>query len=119
MRPFHFAESDKRAGSSAVADRRRELLDHWQRTAKFVLPRRAVGQAVVSVAEAADALGCVLHFGSGTTAAGEVDACQVVPEDENTPPTGRKACYAWCEGAMSQAHAAVSLFHVRPGMPPS
>lgn len=38
----------------------------------------------------------------------------MMPQDEETPPSAQKACYAWCEGAMSQAHASVSLFHVQP-----
>lgn len=71
-------------------------------TAEFVLPARAAGKA----------LACKLRFGSGADLAGDVDACQLTPEDEESQPTAKKACYAWCDGAMTQAASAASLLQL-------
>lgn len=120
LRPFEFAAADKRAGVDAVGRRRRELLDHWQRTRKFVLPARPPPSDGVGAAQDGhDGADCALRFGGGGNGGGgDVEACQLTPADEETGPSAGKACYAWCEGSMSQAHASVSLFHVRPGGAP-
>ena len=111
--PFEFALADKRAGLRAVAYRRREMLQHWQRSEKFVLARQDTAEFVLPVQAAGTAHGCKLRFGNGIDNAGDVASCTISPQDENSPPTAAKACYAWCEGAMSQAHSGVSLFHMQ------
>jgi len=112
LQPFPFAKADKREGSRAVAHRRRELRDHWQRSEKFLMPQDDTTDFVLPARAAGKALACKLRFGNGADIAGDVDACQLTPADEESQPTAKKACYAWCDGAMTQAASAASLLQV-------
>jgi hypothetical protein len=114
LSPFGFAEADKREGPAAVAARRRQMHEHWRASGKFVLPRQASAELVAAQPDAAAGTNCALHFGPGDNPAGDAAACSISGKDEESPPSAGKACYAWCEGAYSQAHSAVSLFHVQP-----
>ena len=113
-KPFPFAEADKRAGPRAVGYRRRELLHYWRKSEKFVQARTDTAEFVLPARTTGTAVGCMLRFGNSDDPSGDVDACQLVPQDEDTGPSAKKACYMWCEGAMSQALSSVSLFHVQP-----
>ena len=77
-----------------------------------MLPSRPAPRGYARDAEARP---CALAFGTpGGDPAGAVDACRIAAQDEESPPTAAKACYLWCAGALSQSHANVSIFHVRP-----
>ena len=114
---FGFAGDDQRKGTGAVAERRRQIHAHWLRSAKFVMPREATDRFVLPAHVGREAVPCRLRFGPGAAhAEGLVHACRISPEDEErNQPTSKLACYAWCEGAMTQANSAVSLFHVARG----
>uniref|UniRef100_A0A7S3ETB4 Uncharacterized protein n=1 Tax=Haptolina ericina TaxID=156174 RepID=A0A7S3ETB4_9EUKA len=115
LAPFEWAESDRRAGLEAEMARRRALHRYWRASGKFGLP---LGAATFShvLPRSAPTGPCELAFGTpGTDPAGEVSACKIRDEDEESAPTEAKACWAWCNGTMSQAHAHASLFHVRAG----
>ena len=62
----------------------------------------------------ASAAPCDLRF--GRSGGWEPRACILLDGDTAIPPRSglalhEHACYAWCEGAMSQAHSAISLLH--------
>ena len=126
QRSFDVFQADAARGALALQMRRRELLWFWRNASrfgpKFVLPRRvpaAMGSArVFRNAPPPPADRCTLRFGAALDEpAGMVDGCQLTASDETSQPTAAKACWAWCEGALSQTHARVSLFHVHDAAP--
>ena len=120
QRHFDIFQADKAQGAQAKQARRRELHRFWLNSTrhgpKFVLPRRvpAATKAVpVLSTTPPHADSCPLRFGASVgEVAGAVDACELAGHDEDSPPTAGKACWAWCDGALSQIHASVSLLHV-------
>ena len=103
---FAFLAEDRRGGAQAKASRRSQMLDFWRSTGKFALPvdptegpRQRQGAP------------CMLAFGRSDGGAGLNSAC--VGPKQRTPPTAAKACWAHCNGTMSQAVLfTASLGHV-------
>ena len=60
---------------------------------------------------------CTLRFGPDDRSLNEMqrfEACLIPgPADMSRPPTLAKACWAWCDGTMSQAKAHASLLSIR------
>lgn len=119
-RQFDLFQADKAQGAQAKQARRRELHSFWLNATrhgpKFVLPRRL--EASVHGTRVLDTTvpiisRCALRFGSSTDeVAGALDACELAESDESSPPSAAKACWAWCDGTLSQVHAGASIFHV-------
>ena len=113
LAPFGWAAEDKKAGPAAEARRRRQLHTYWRKADKFALPR-GVSTFAHPIPRYAPVEKCELHFGrTDRDPAGEVVACRITGEEEEGPPSVAKACWAWCNGTMSQSHASTSLFEVR------
>ena len=126
QRSFDVFQADAARGPLALQRRRRELLWFWRNASrfgpKFVLPRRvpaAAGSAhVPRNAPLPPADRCTLRFGAAVDEpAGMADSCQLAASDEQSRPTAAKACWAWCDGALSETHALVSLLHVHDAAP--
>ena len=99
LRPFQWAERDREAGLRAEARRHEQLRASLRSSAKFMLGPSEP---------------CALRFGpnrSTLDAVGRFKACRV--PRPRSPTSDAKACYAWCEGGMSQAYSAASLLQVR------
>ena len=99
LRPFQWAERDREAGLRAEARRHEQLRASLRSSAKFMLGPSEP---------------CALRFGpnrSTSDAVGRFKACRV--PRPRSPTSDAKACYAWCEGGMSQAYSAASLLQVR------
>ncbi len=102
--PFRFVQDDARRGARAQEERRRQMHEFWRATGKFALPTDPTDESSRSMRA------CGLGFGSGGP--GELAACRG-PKVRVPRPTSSKACWAWCNGTLSQELASVSLGHVR------
>ena len=62
---------------------------------------------------------CALRFGPDGRFSDEVERFEAcgVPGPGVSMPSDGKACWAWCDGAMSQAYSATSLLQVRSFKP--
>lgn len=99
LQPFQWAERDREAGIRTEAMRHEQLRASLVSTAKFMLGPSEP---------------CALRFGpngSASDAVGRFKACRV--PRPRSPTSDAKACWAWCEGGMSQAYSATSLLQVR------
>ena len=102
LQPFQWAERDREAGIRTEAMRHEQLRASLVSTAKFMLGPSEP---------------CALRFGPNRSASddavGRFKACQVPRLSIRSPTSDAKACWAWCEGGMSQAYSATSLLQVR------
>ena len=100
LRPFDWAKRDTADGRRAEAHRHQQFRAHLQQTHKFMLGSDEP---------------CELRFGPERRFASveeQFESCRV-PVDVSTRPSLAKACYAWCDGTMSQAYSATSLLQLR------
>ena len=99
LQPFRWVQRDRAAGIRAEAMRHEQLRASLVSTHKFML---APGEP------------CALRFGPNGSVSDEVErfkACRV-PRPRSAM-SDDKACWAWCDGGMSQAFSATSLLQVR------
>eukprot|EP00322_Chrysochromulina_rotalis_P019187 CAMPEP_0115833292 /NCGR_PEP_ID=MMETSP0287-20121206/3098_1 /TAXON_ID=412157 /ORGANISM="Chrysochromulina rotalis, Strain UIO044" /LENGTH=404 /DNA_ID=CAMNT_0003286703 /DNA_START=198 /DNA_END=1411 /DNA_ORIENTATION=- len=105
QQPFAILSDDARRGSKALASRRRQMLDFWMASKKFLLPTDPTYQGPQHFAS------CSLGFGR-KGGPGSPAAC--IGPKVRTQPTATKACWAHCNGTLSQTVlASTSLGHVR------
>ena len=109
--PFAFVGEDAQRGPSAQAMRRQQMLQFWRDTGKFRLPTDPGG------APDQPTRPCQVSFGK-SSAEGSLSACRG-PKVRVPRPTAAMACFAWCNGTLSERTLArASLGHVRFEVPP-
>ena len=93
IHPFGFAKADAATGAAAEQRRRQQLLRFWRGSGRFVQPSRPAPHGHMRDAQAPP---CELAFGTpGGDPAGAAGACTITPPDEESPPSGGKACYMY------------------------
>ena len=117
QRSFAFTQDDAKRGTSAQSLRRVQMVEHWRATGKFRVPTSLpppLGDDLHRASSSGSTSApCTIAFGHGDAASGDLAACRG-PKVRVPRPTAAKACYAWCNGTLSQhALSHASLGHVR------